>query len=149
LRITGALIIPILSDRYKRRTPFIIIALVGATLGLIGLTFTHSYSVLLTSGAVLGFFLLSSGPIGFQYGAEITYPVSEGTSNGLLLLVGQISGIALIFGMDFFKSPVNGSMTKPLIIIIAGMMFCVAISLLLKESLLLKGQRTGNENKKL
>jgi cyanate permease len=143
--ITGALIIPILSDRYQRRTPFIIIALIGATLGLIGLTFTHSYSVLLTASAVLGFFLLSSGPIGFQYGAEITYPVSEGTSNGLLLLVGQISGIALIFGMDFFKSPGNGSMTKPLIILIAGMIFCVAVSLLLKESLLLKSQSSGKE----
>ena len=147
--ITGALIIPILSDRYKRRTPFIIIALVGATLGLIGLTFTHSYSVLLTSGAVLGFFLLSSGPIGFQYGAEITYPVSEGTSNGLLLLVGQISGIALIFGMDFFKAPGNGSMTKPLIFLIVGMVFCVAVSLFLKESLLLKGQRSVKINKKI
>jgi cyanate permease len=146
--ITGALIIPILSDRYKRRTPFIILALVGATLGLIGLTFTHSYSVLLTSGAVLGFFLLSSGPIGFQYGAEITYPVSEGTSNGLLLMVGQISGIALIFGMDFFKSPGNGSMTKPLMFLIAGMVFCVAVSFLLKESLLLKGQKSGEVNKK-
>jgi MFS family permease len=145
--ITGALIIPILSDRYKRRTPFIILALTGATLGLIGLTFTHSYSLLLTSSAVLGFFLLSSGPIGFQYGAEITHPVSEGTSNGLLLMVGQISGIALIFGMDFFKSPGNGSMTKPLIILITGMIFCVAISLLLKESLLLKGQRSGKVNK--
>jgi cyanate permease len=141
--ITGALIIPMLSDRYKRRTPFIIIALTGATLGLTGLTFTHSYAILLIASAVLGFFLLSSGPIGFQYGAEITYPVSEGTSNGLLLLVGQISGIALIFVMDYFKSPGTGSMTKPLMILIAGMVLCVAISLLLKESLLLKGQSAG------
>ena len=74
--IAGALVIPMLSDRYKRRTPFIIIALTGATLGLAGITFATSYWVLLTSGAMLGFFLLSSGPIGFQYGAEITYPAS-------------------------------------------------------------------------
>jgi MFS family permease len=140
--IMGALVIPLLSDHYRRRTPFIIIALAGATLGLIGLTFTHSYAILLTSSAALGFFLLSSGPIGFQYGAEITYPVSEGTSNGLLLLMGQISGIALIFGMDIFKSPLNGSMTKPLIILIAGMIICVAVSLMLKESRLLTGRES-------
>jgi cyanate permease len=144
--IAGALIIPLLSDYYRSRTPFIVVALTGATLGLIGLTFTHTYAILLTSGAILGFFLLSSGPIGFQYGAEITWPVSEGTSNGLLLLMGQISGIALIIGMDIFKSPVNGSMTKPLIILIAGMVFCVAISLLLKESGLLKPKESV-ENK--
>jgi cyanate permease len=138
--IAGAMIIPILSDRIRRRTPFIIMALAGATMGLIGITFTHSYSILLTSSAFMGFFLLSSGPIGFQYGAEITYPVSEGTSNGLLLLMGQISGIALIFGMDYFKSPGSGSMTKPLMFLIAGMVLCVFISFLLKESLLLRNQ---------
>ena len=55
--IIGALFIPILSDRYKRRTPFIIIALTGATLGLTGITFATSYWLLLTSGMVLGFFL--------------------------------------------------------------------------------------------
>jgi len=139
--ILGALVIPILSDRYRRRTPFIIIAIAGATLGLIGITFTHSYVLLLLSGACLGFFLLSSGPIGFQYGAEITYPASEGTSNGLLFMMGQISGIAMIFGMDLFKAPVSGSMAKPLIVLIAGMILCFFISFKLKESTLLMNQK--------
>lgn len=138
--IFGALIIPIISDHFRKRTPFIIIAIAGATLGLAGITFTHSYAILLLSGIGLGFFLLSSGPIGFQYGAEITYPASEGTSNGLLFLMGQISGIAMIFGMDLFKSPGNGSMTKPLIILIAAMILCLVISFKLKESALLQGQ---------
>src|SRR5512133_1745163 len=132
--IIGALFIPILSDRYKRRTPFIIIALTGATLGLTGITFATSYWVLLTSGMVLGFFLLSSGPIGFQYGAEITYPASEGTSNGMLLLMGQVSGIAFIFGMDMFKAKVDGSMSNPLIVLIGLMVISLLASLKLKES---------------
>jgi sugar phosphate permease len=144
--ILGALVIPLLSDHYRRRTPFIVAALAGATLGLVGLTFTHSYAVLLASSAAMGFFLLSSGPIGFQYGAEITYPTSEGTSNGLLLLMGQISGIALIFGMDIFKSSIDGSMTKPLIILIVCMVVCIAVSTKLKESLLLKKQESGINN---
>ena len=109
--VIGALIIPMLSDKYKRRTPFIILALFGATLGLTGITFATSYWLMITSGMVLGFFLLSAGPVGFQYGAEITYPASEGTSNGMLLLMGQVSGIAFIFGMDSMKSSQTGSMT--------------------------------------
>jgi len=132
--IVGALFIPILSDRYKRRTPFIIIALTGATIGLAGITFATAYWLLLTSGAVLGFFLLSSGPIGFQYGAEITFPASEGTSNGMLLLMGQISGIAFIFGMDSFKSTITGSMTRSLILMIALMVLSILMSFRLKES---------------
>ncbi len=139
--IIGALFIPILSDRYKKRTPFIIIALTGATFGLAGITFATSYWLLLTSGMVLGFFLLSSGPIGFQYGAEITYPASEGTSNGMLLLMGQISGIAFIFGMDSLKSAATGSMTRSLIFLIGLMVLSILMSFKLKESIILTGQK--------
>ena len=132
--IVGALIIPMLSDHYRRRTPFIIVALAGATLGLAVITFATSYWAILASGATLGFFLLSSGPIGFQYGAEITYPASEGTSNGMLLLMGQISGIAFIFGMDSFKSSISGSMTNPLIVLIGLMVLSLLLSTRLRES---------------
>jgi len=139
--IIGALFIPILSDKFKKRTPFIIIALVGATIGLTGITFATTYWLLLTSGAVLGFFLLSSGPIGFQYGAEITYPASEGTSNGMLLLMGQVSGIAFIFGMDSLKSASTGSMTRSLVFLIALMVLSILMSMRLKESVILSMEK--------
>lgn len=132
--IAGAMVIPILSDRYRRRVPFIQLALVGATLGLIGISYSANYSLILLSGGVLGFFLLSSGPIGFQYGAEITYPASEGSSNGLLLMMGQISGIAFIFGMDIFKSEIDGSMSNPLMVMIGLMVISLVASTRLKES---------------
>ncbi len=135
--IAGALVIPMLSDYRKKRTPFIIIALIGATLGLTGITFATNYMLLLASGTVLGFFLLSAGPVGFQYGAEITYPASEGTSNGMLLLMGQISGIAFIFGMDSFKSTETGSMRNSLILLIGLMVISIFMSLRLKESVIL------------
>ncbi len=139
--ILGALVIPMLSDYYRRRTPFMVIALAGATLCLAGITFATSYGLLLVSGAGLGFFLLSSGPIGFQYGAEITYPASEGTSNGMLLLMGQISGIAFIFGMDSFKSAQTGSMTMPLVVLIALMALSLLVSTQLKESKLMTKEK--------
>ena len=132
--ILGALIMPVLSDRYRKRKLFIIIALAGAIVGLTGVTFAENYSLLLASGMILGFFLLSAGPIGFQYGAEITYPTSEGTSNGLMILAGQISGIAFIFGMDSFKDSVTGSMTQPLVIMIAMTVFSLLVTTQLKES---------------
>ncbi len=135
--IVGALVIPMLSDHFRRRTPFIMIALAGATLSLAGITFATGYTLLLVSAAAFGFFLLSSGPIGFQYGAEITYPVSEGTSNGFLLLMGQASGIAFIFGMDYFKSASTGSMRMPLIALIGLMVISLLSSTRLKESKLI------------
>ena len=124
--LIGAVVIPLLSDRSRKRVPFLVGAIAGATLGLVGVTFATSYALLLGSAFVFGFSLLSAGPLGFQYGAEITQPTPEGTSNGLLLMMGQISGIAFILGMDGLKSPVTGSMTVPLL----GLMALMAVSLL-------------------
>lgn len=135
--VIGALTLPALSDRYRRRVPFIIIALVGAIPGLAGITFATSTLLLLSSAFLLGFFLLSSGPIGFQYGAEIARPTPEGTSNGLLLLMGQISGIAFIFGMDSFKVAGTGSMTPSLILLIGLLLLGLFLARRLHESELL------------
>ena len=131
--IVGALVMPSLSDRYRKRVPFIIMALAGATLGLVGIAYATSYWLLITASVILGFFLLSSGPIGFQYGAEVTHPTPEGTSNGLLIMMGQISGIIFIFAMDAFKSPATGSMTTSLVVIIALMVVSIVLGALLRE----------------
>jgi len=145
--IVGAIVIPPISDRMRRRVPFIVLALVGAIPGLIGVTFASGYPLLLASAFVLGAFLLSSGPLGFQYAAEITYPVPEGTSNGLLLLAGQVSGIAFIIGMDALKSPATGSMTTSLLILIALMVVCLILATRLHESDLIRneGDSSGQE----
>jgi MFS family permease len=143
--ILGALILPILSDKYRKRTPFILLALAGSTLSLIGVTLATNYFLLLLSGAAFGFFLLSSGPIGFQYGAEITYPISEGTSNGFLLLAGQLSGILFIFGMDGFKSATTGSMSNPLWILIILMIISFLLSTRLKESAMLQNKQEATD----
>jgi MFS family permease len=136
--ILGALILPLLSDKYHRRVPFLVLAVLGATVGLAGIAYVTGYGLLLASCFIFGFFLLSAGPIGFQYGAEITYPAPEGTSNGLLLLMGQISGIAFILGLDAFKAPGTGSMTMPLLVLIGLMAICLFLGGRLNEAAALK-----------
>ncbi|MCX6282289.1 MAG: MFS transporter [Bacteroidetes bacterium] len=135
--LAGAVVISWFSDHYRRRVPFIILALSASCLGLLGITFATTYALLLFSSFVIGFFLLSAGPVGFQYGAEIAYPAPEGTSNGLLLLMGQISGIIFIFGMDAFKLAGTGSMTSSLLILTGLLLISCLIAVKLKESSLL------------
>jgi MFS family permease len=135
--VIGAVILPTLSDHYRKRVPFIILAVAGAIPGLIGITYATNYAELLTSSFILGFFLLSAGPLGFQYGAEITFPAPEGMSYGLLLLVGQISGIVLIFAMDSFRTPGTGAMTPSLVVLIVLMALVLILCTRLKDSKLL------------
>jgi len=132
--IVGAIVVSLLSDRFRRRKPFILLALAGLLPGLIGMTYGTANWLLLLSGFVFGFFLLSAGPIGFQYAAEITYPAPEGTSNTLLLLMGQVSGILFILGMDSLRVRPSGAMTTSLLILISLSLLNVLLAITLPES---------------
>jgi hypothetical protein len=43
---------------------------------------------------------MSAGPLGFQYAAEVSHPAPESTSQGMLLWVGQITGMIFVAGMS-------------------------------------------------
>jgi MFS family permease len=131
--IAGCLIVPPLSDKYRKRKLFIVICIIFSAPGLIGLTFATAYWLLLISGIVLGFFLLSGAPVIFQYAAEASYPSPEATSQGVLMLSGQIAGIIFILGMDYFRTE-SGSMTPFLIVLIGLSLVNILLSLMLKES---------------
>jgi len=144
--IAGAIVIPLFSDRTRRRKPFIILALVGLLPGLFGMTYATVAWLLFLSGFAFGFFLLSAGPIAFQYGAEITHPAPEGTSNSLLILMGQVSGIVFIVAMDAMKDKSTGSMTTPLLILAALMVMAAGLAAILGESPVAGKQGGGPED---
>ena len=106
--IIGAVIIPTLSDRYKRRKPFLVICIAGMLPAVAGLAFAGNladdpetiYRISLAASFMLGFFVMSAGPLGFQYAAEISYPAPESTSQGILLWVGQLTGMIFVAGMS-------------------------------------------------
>uniref|UniRef100_A0A914NGJ9 Uncharacterized protein n=1 Tax=Meloidogyne incognita TaxID=6306 RepID=A0A914NGJ9_MELIC len=47
----------------------------------------------------LGFFMTGYLPLGFEFAAELTFPIAEGTTSGLLNGSAQAFGIAMTFGM--------------------------------------------------
>jgi MFS family permease len=112
--VLGAVILPPFSDRQRKRQPYILLGLLLAIPGLAGLTLATSSWLLFVSAFVLGFFLVSTSPIGMQYAAEITRPTPEGTSNGLIQLFGQAS-VVFVYIMEALKTP-NGSFTPALLL---------------------------------
>lgn len=134
--IIGALILPQFSDRSQRRKAYIILAMAGMTPGLAGLVFSNDFVLLLAASFVFGFFLLGAGaPIGFQYCAEITSPAPESISQGLLLLAGQVSGIAFIVFMNIAGMGISMRIFLILALVTIG------LSLALKESQLILNAR--------
>jgi MFS family permease len=111
--VIGAVSLPILSDRLRRRRPFIMLGIVGAIPGLVGLALAQGFPLLALSSFVLGFFLVSVNPTGTQYASEIALPTPEGTSNGLISLAGQVS-VVLVYLLEPMKRW-TGSYTLPLL----------------------------------
>ncbi len=97
--VIGALILPILSDKVRKRKIFLVVCMVGMIPGIAGLHLSSGYGTALVSSFILGFFVMSAGPIGFQYAAEVSFPTPESTSQGIILLAGQISGLLFVAGM--------------------------------------------------
>ena len=62
--------------------------------GILAFTFLlqveEVWVVYLTAGA-LGLFMTSYLPVGYEFGVELSYPESEGTSGGLLTASAQVS----------------------------------------------------------
>jgi uncharacterized membrane protein YsdA (DUF1294 family) len=153
--VAGALIIPALSDHFYRRKLFLVICLAGMIPGMAGLTFAAkltallgmspvaAYNLAIASGIILGFFVMSAGPIGFQYAAEISAPTPESTSQGVLILSGQISGIIMVAGMSM-KS--NLYLPYWMIIFVFGTVVAFLITLLMRESPIILAERAKHKN---
>ncbi|MCE7749781.1 MAG: major facilitator superfamily domain-containing protein 7 [Candidatus Heimdallarchaeota archaeon] len=120
--IAGAITLSTLSDKYRKRKPFLITsAIAGAVCSLLFFFveyFVKSFLPLYILHCIIGFFfgflLIAALPVGLTFAAEITHPLPEETSNGWLMWIGQLGGIALIgiiFGMktDAFNFIIYGA----------------------------------------
>ena len=129
--VLGAVAIPPFSDKQHKRQRYLLLGFVLAIPGLVGLTFGMSLWLLFVSAFVMGFFLVSTSPIGMQYAAEITHPTPEGTSNGLIQLFGQAS-VVFVYIMAALKTR-EGAFTPALLLAIGLMLVSVVIIARLKD----------------
>jgi sugar phosphate permease len=131
--IIGAVVLPLLSDKFRKRKLFILLGMGLMTPGLIGMTVAGSFTLTAVFAGIMGFFLLGAGaPIGFQYSAEVSYPAPESLSQGIILFAGQVSGIIFVIGMNTI------GMITGMYIFIAMALINIILSLMLKESPMMK-----------
>lgn len=127
--IIGALFIPLLSDRLRKRKVFLQLCMAGMLPSVAGLAFSSSFIPLMISSFFLGFFVMSAGPLGFQYAAEVSSPAPESTSQGVILLAGQVSGL-------FFVAQMNseGGIRLWMMIFVILSVLAIVLTSLLRES---------------
>jgi FLVCR family feline leukemia virus subgroup C receptor-related protein len=137
--MVGAIVLPSLSDRYRKRKSFYVLCSVCSIPGLLLLLFSAQLGRLFWSApvfsvigtAIFGFCVLSTIPIGFQYAAELGQGVSEEIIQAILMLCSQATGavimILVILNEEFFA--------ERLLFILASLLVAAMIgSTFLKES---------------
>lgn len=136
--VLGAVVIPALSDKYRKRVFFILMGMILAIPGLVGVIYATGYWLMVISILALGFFMVGLAPVGYQYAAEITYPAPEGTSNGLLVLAGQVS-VVFVYAMEALKGR-DGSFTNSMLMLLGLMLVSAFLISRLKESTMMDDQ---------
>jgi MFS family permease len=126
--VLGSIVFPLISDKLRKRKAVFLFTGICSIPGLIGLTLSGQYWGMLISSFAMGFFFLGGAPILFQFSAEINAPAPESTSQGLLMLAGQIGGILFVIGM-------NGlGMIPSMVVFIFFSLINTALFLLMRES---------------
>ncbi len=131
--VVGAVVLPVLSDKLHRRTPMFIAAISLLVPLYLGLTYLKGYSLIAMVSALAGFTVMGVAPILFQHGAEVAYPVKEGTSFGLILLMGQISGSLFVIIFEAINDAA-GSVTLPMLIVVVATAIEIPFTIKMKES---------------
>ena len=135
----GAVLLPSLSDRWRRRKAFFVFCNLCSIPGVlllvfnteVGSLFLNSTTIALIGAFIVGFCLLSSIPIGSQYAAELGIGISEEIIQAMLLLFSQASG-ALILIISLAS---HGQYSGQLLSGLAALLFAAMMgSTFLKES---------------
>jgi len=130
--IIGAQVLSILADKFRKKVLLIRFSLVITFASFLLLAFATTTITIYVSGVLLGFGLMSVGPVLFEYAVDITAPVPEASSNGMLMVIGAISGIILIVGFEKLTTP-SGDYLPALIVLSILSLVAFLLSFFLKD----------------
>lgn len=139
--VIGAVVLPSISDKVGRRIPFLMAAVALLVPLYLLFTFMRSCILLVIVAAVSGFSIMGVAPILFQHGSEVAYPAQEGTSLGLILLMGQISGTLFVLLFEGLTGAF-GSIVVPMVLIVVLNAVQLPLIAKMKESKSLKSQES-------
>jgi len=129
----GCVAIPIVSDRIKKRKPFLILASLVGAICVTVLMFESGFVGNMVNGMVLGFFLLSALPIMLTMSIEITGEKYAGISVAYLQLLGNGAAVAIVPIMEVLHG-VRGEYIYPLVFIAVLLVIAVVMAIRIRET---------------
>jgi MFS family permease len=131
--IVGAAIVPAFSDKFKKRKPFVLIAIFFALLTVYPLCSTGQYAWLLILGVLQGFFFLPAFSLLLEMCSEVAGEAMAGSATGILMLAGNAGGVVVIMAMEAVKSGQN-DFHPAVLLMVAILVVAEGLAVLLPET---------------
>ena len=128
----GCIVIPMLSDKLRKRKPFLIVASLVGILSVFVLLKGQTYSVQFANAAVFGFFAISILPLLLAMSAEIAGSRFAGISAAYLQLLGNGAAVLIVPFIEVLHR-VSGGYALPLYFIISLFFVALLLALLIRE----------------
>lgn len=134
--VVGSVVISLFSDKDKlhRRLPYLVGANIIGTIGFALFIFMNGFGGMMAAGLIYGFFTIGSAPVLITLAAEEAYPTSEGTSEGLMMWMGNIGGV-IFLGITSLMGNNHLAMLIMMAVLSALVVICMAV---MKETKLQK-----------
>ncbi len=128
----GCIVIPVLSDKLRKRKPFLIVASAVGIFSVFVLLRGRTYSVQFANAAVFGFFAISILPLLLAMSAEIAGSRFAGISAAYLQLLGNGAAVLIVPLIEVLHR-VSGGYALPLYFIVSLFFVALFLALLIRE----------------
>jgi MFS family permease len=129
----GCIVLPLLSDKFNRRKPFLISATVIGAITIFLLLFSGGFTTSMITCIAIGFFFISALPIMLTMSAEINGPKYAGISVGYLQLLGNAAAVILVWLMETLRYSTS-SFTAPIILLVVLLVVAFVITLFIRDT---------------
>lgn len=131
--IAGAIVIPALSDKFKKRKPFLVSCAVFALALTYPLSTGNHFTTLAILGFSLGFFFLPGYALLLEMSEELAGEKRAGSATGLLMLLGNAGGVVVVIAMEAVKGQ-NQSWLNSIYLMLGLLAMTIVLTLLVPET---------------
>ncbi len=130
--IIGSIVIPVLSDFFGKRKPFILFTIICPLLLTYPLCTSGHFSHLLIFGSLLGFVFLPAFALLLSVTEELVGQKQSGAATGLLLMAGNLGAVVVIASMQIVKGN-HPTWIHSVYFVLILLLICCVLTFYLKE----------------
>lgn len=131
--IAGSFVVPALSDRFRRRKPFVIGCMALSAAATIPIGAVSSFNALLGVAIVLGFAFMPTYALTIEMSGHLAGEKAAGAATSLVTLFSNIGGVLIAAAVPMVKGG-SSDFQRSIIFLVSLMAICIVLAARMKET---------------